>query len=139
MHEVKSHRLLRANDLGSQGPGLHGCVVLSRHSRLSERQPPSGTETTFTLWIEWQQHNTRADIRSRSGTEELLCHSISNRDKHLDNLQGQCHQNVKACSSKREKKELSQLIHMDFTSALSEQNRFFFFLLLFFFKRLNFS
>lgn len=58
-HEV-SHRPLISNDLGSQGPRLHGCVVLSRHSRLSEKQyappppPPAtlpGTETTFILWI----------------------------------------------------------------------------------------
>lgn len=48
---AESHRPLIANDLGSQGPRLYGCVVLSRHSRLSEKQPPSGTETTFTLWI----------------------------------------------------------------------------------------
>ena len=48
---AESHRPLIANDLGSQGPRLHSCVVLSRHSRLSEKQPPSGTETTFTLWI----------------------------------------------------------------------------------------
>ncbi len=92
-HRVESHRPLIANDLGSQGPRLHGCVVLSRHSGLSEKQPPSGTETTFSLWIKWQ-HNTLVDIRSHHGTKELLCHSISNRDKHLDNLQGQCHQDV---------------------------------------------
>lgn len=51
VHEVESHRPLISNDLGSQGPRLHGCVVLSRHSRLSGKQPPSGTETTFILWI----------------------------------------------------------------------------------------
>lgn len=92
-YEVESHRPLISNDLGSRGPRLHGCVVLSRHSRLSEKQPSSGTETTFILWIKWQ-HNTLVDIRSHCGTKELLYRSISNREKHLDSLQGQCHQCV---------------------------------------------
>lgn len=51
VHETESHRSLISNDLGSQGPRLYNCVVLSRHSRLSEKHPPSGTETTFILWI----------------------------------------------------------------------------------------
>lgn len=84
VHQAESHRCLISNDLGSQGPRLHGCVVQSRHSRPSEKHPPAP-------WGQ-KQHSFAGSNGSitpnvKSRTKELLCHSISNRDKCLGNRQ----------------------------------------------------
>lgn len=44
-----SHRLLISNDLEPQGPRAHDCVVLSTHSRLSEKAA-----------ILWDRNNIRS-------------------------------------------------------------------------------
>lgn len=97
---VGSERLTDLLYLMIWGPWVPGCMAVWSWADTAgsvKSSPPLGQKQHS-----FSGSNGSITLSSTSETKELLCHSISNRDKQLDNLQGQCHQNLKAAPSMKE-------------------------------------